>query len=85
MIPQKGQILPMDPDDWKEMDDLDRNVYNLLKQRNYSAEQLNRQITVPLEDIWNSLDKKLMRKYIFRKSLYMWGLITEYQRDQLFN
>lgn len=75
----------MDPDDWKEMDDLDKKVYKLLKQRNYSAEQLNRQIPVPLKDIWNSLDKKLMRKYIFRKSLFMWGLITEYQRDQLFN
>lgn len=85
MIPQKGKILTMDPDDWKEMDELDRKVYRLLKQRNYSAEQLNLKISVPLKDIWNSLDKPLMRKYIFRKTLFIWGLITYYQRDQLYH
>lgn len=85
VIPQRGKILSMDQTDWNEMTELDQRVYKRLKRRNYSAEQLNSDLNVPLIDIWHSLDKPLMRKYIFRKSLFMWGLITDYQRDRLYH
>ena len=84
----KSPPLQVDETTWKtEMTDIDRIVYTQFKRyypKPFSPEALldilqrrYRRPEAQLQDVWRSLDSPVMMRYIFRKNLNFWFLITD--------
>ena len=90
-IPMSGPLVKMNQGDWHmQMTLLDKSVYRLFRRhypRFLSPEELTVMLkkfyceSVALTDVWASLDKPVMRKYIFRLKKYLWALLTQKQVD----
>lgn len=87
----KSTPLQVDQKTWKtEMTDIDRILYTQFKRhypKPFSPEALldilqrrYRRPEAQLQDVWRSLDSPVMMRYIYRKNLNFWFLIT---KDQL--
>lgn len=89
-IPMSGPIVKMDQTDWHHhMTLLDQAIYKLFWRyytHRCTPERLQIALKkscgfpdVTLKDVWLSLDKPVMRKYVFRMGKFMWALLTEGQ------
>lgn len=89
----KSPPLQVDSNTWKtEMTDIDRILYTQFKRyhpKPFSPEALldilqrrYRRPETQIQDVWRSLDGPVMMRYIFRKNLNFWFLITEAQKQE---
>lgn len=89
-IPMSGPIVKMNQMDWHhEMAPLDQAIYKLFwlyathqcsPERLHMALKKSRSFPdLTLKDVWDSLDKPVMRKYVFRMGKFLWALLTEGQ------
>lgn len=83
-IPMSGPPVQMHRYDWEhEMLKIDRRIYGLLSKnfpKAYSPEEMCKILgDVTLKQVWESLDSKVMRRYVFRMNQCDWNLLTEGQ------
>ena len=83
-FPMHGPPVEMHLYDWHhEMINIDKRIYCLMKKKHpncFSPEAICAILkNVTLEQVWESLDSKVMRRYVFRRNKMCWNLLTQGQ------
>jgi hypothetical protein len=54
----------------------------MLERLNAYSELAKSTLRYMLQDVWNSLDQPVMRRYVYRKNRVLWALVTEGQVEE---